>query len=271
MRPLIFLAVCTFTSFMASASPWVEVNKVVTDVSANEKNITFSYSWPFENEETIVSECNSGCVIGVFFEGGKLYNIDLARPLTILASDNCNTMKCIWNKWIEKYSTGILTSTWKTTQAGADTGCWSFLVFPYSSSSNVTGTGTRLPGVGCAYPPPESVFCSLSSIPDFDHGSLTNTNLEGSIVTQRTILNCNAASKVDIYMAYGDAIELGEKNSGLSSEIYIEGSAASRSNPVTVNASAGDTNLTIESRLQSSGPIKAGEYSGSGVLILDVN
>lgn len=271
MRDLVILTVLLGCSFLSTASPWVEVNKIETDAKTNEKTITFSYSWPFENEDALVNECKSGCVIGAFFEGGRLYNIDVSKPLTILSNENCYSMKCIWSKWVEKYSTAILTSTWTTTQSGADSGCWAFLAFSLSSGNNITGTGTRLPGTSCASPPPESVYCSLDNIPDFDHGILSNENIDASSVTQRTSLNCNASSKVNIYLAYGDKIYLGSGSSDLSSEIYIEGNAVTSTNAVTVNAFSGDNDIAIESRLSSTGHITGGEYSGSGVLILDIN
>lgn len=271
MRFFLLTVMLALYPLYALSSSWVEINKLETNAKTNEKTIRFSYSWPFEDDDTIVNECRSGCVISTFFEGGRLYNIDTSKPLTILASDNCYTMKCLWNKWVEKYSSGILTATWITTQSGADTGCWAFMVFSLTSGSNVTGTGSRLPGTSCAYPPPERVYCSLDTIPDFNHGVLTNKNIDGSTITQRTTLNCNSSSKVNIYMAYGDKVDLGGDKSRLTSEIYVEGKVVTKSNPVTVDAVSGENNIIIKSKLISSGHIDGGEYSGSGVLILDVN
>lgn len=270
LKSIILLFLLLKCSFYAMASPWVEVNKIES-FGVNNKNIKFSYSWPFEDDNTEVSICKSGCVISPFFEGAKIYTLDTSNPLVIQSGDNCYTMKCIWNKWNERYGTGVLVSTWQTTQSGVDTGCWAFLAFPYTSGNNVSGAGVRLPGTRCTFPPPESVYCSLSDLADFDHGTLSSERIDGASVSQQSTLNCNAASKVNIYMAYGDSIELGDKDSGLYSKIYIEGNIVTSTSPVQIDAPSGGKGITIESRLNAPNSVKGGEYSGSGVLILDVN
>lgn len=270
MRLLILVVTFLIFSFDAYSSTWVEINKIETLNGGDEKIISLSFSWPFENGDSKIDECKSGCIIGVFYSGGMLYNLDSSKIITIKQSDNCFDMKCLWNKWVEKIGVGILTDNMLTAQPGAANGCWAFLAFPYSPGNITSGPGTPLPGSTCSYPPPETVYCTLDNIPDFEHGALTNKNINGSSVTQQTILKCNATAKVDIYMAYGESIDLGVKDSGLSSQIYIEDNLVTTSTPVTINSMSGETTLKIESRLKTSDLIEGGEYSGSGVLILDV-
>lgn len=252
---------------------WVEVNQMSTSQTTGDKVFQFSYSWPYQDTDEEVSVCKSGCILGVFFEGGKIYNIDSASlgATIITPTDNCYTMQCLWGKWTAKYGTGISVSTWETSQSDSELGCWSFLAFPYGSGNSVTGQGVRLPGATCVSPPPENVKCEIENLSDFNHGELSSSNVNTSKINQTAILNCNAKASVSAYLGYEDGVRLTGGASNIKSIIAINNNPLTSTTPVVIEASAGNNNLDISSELKADTHVDAGEYVGSNVIILDVN
>lgn len=252
---------------------WVELNQMSTSQATGNKVFQFSYSWPYQDTNEEVSICKSGCIIGVFFEDGRIYGLDsTSSSATIITStDNCYTMQCLWDKWTSKHGTGITVSTWETSQSDSEQGCWSFLAFPYSSGSSVTGKGVRLPGSICVSPPPENVKCEIINLNDFNHGELSSSNVNASKVNQTAILNCNAKASVNAYLGYADSVSLTGGAGNIESIIAINNVQLTSSNPFTIEANSGNNSLSISSELKSDVYVDSGEYMGSNVIILDVN
>lgn len=244
------LRACTFIGLIGAmllivsgysrASSWVSINSATESPGTTGTYYTYTYSWPYEESKALVSECQVGCIIGVFYEGGILYNISESGGagdlLTITAADKCFDMQCIWSRWVAKYGSGSRNSHWATAQQGAKRLCWSFSAFPHSSGAASTGNGVRLPGAGCGMAPPVAVSCNLNNLNDFDFGVIDSKEVDGRELAQSAYLQCNSTVSVDFYLGAGSDILLNGSGSGLMAEVYIDDTKVTNSTYKTLNA-----------------------------------
>ncbi|UTL85638.1 hypothetical protein [Serratia marcescens] len=143
--------ILSFACF-ARAESWVEVQSTDKQPESSLYRFTYSYSWPYENTELTVPECQYGCMVLPFYEGGQIYQMQ-SDALIIRPEDNCQTTQCIWGKWVAAHGKGLGTSSLLTAQQSARESCWAFMVFPFGGGFP-TEPGVRIPGAFCGVAPP---------------------------------------------------------------------------------------------------------------------
>lgn len=124
-------------------------------------------------------------------------------------------------------------------------------------------------GIGCAGASPNPTICEIiDSYIELSHGTLNTDELDGHSVSHNIGITCNRNAMVKVY-AYpntaGDTIPLG---SGILSSIKLNG--VSGRTGVNINVPGSTTYVNLSSTLTTSGDVNAGEYSGSGVVILNI-
>lgn len=133
-----------------------------------------------------------------------------------------------------------------------------------------TGAGAYFnAGIGCAGVSPNPTICEINdSYIELSHGTLNTDELDGHSVSRNVGITCNRNAMVKVY-AYpntaGDVIPLGRS---ISSSIKLNG--VSGRIGININVPGSTAYFNLSSTLTTSSDVNAGEYSGSGVVILNI-
>ena len=137
----------------------------------------------------------------------------------------------------------------------------------FYSSGTYMG-GTLLPNSICGQAPTPYGYCSfVEDTINLDHGTLTQSQLEGHETSLNVTMSCTYDTTVGIHALSGDNLPLRDDGS-LYSEIYINDKLGS--DGLSMSAAAGDQVITFKSRLRTNGTVSAGEFSASTVAVISL-
>lgn len=132
------------------------------------------------------------------------------------------------------------------------------------------GDGKLWPGSSCGKLPPVNQHCSINLPSEINHGSLSNSNLNGNKKLIYGTINCTKSGDLKLYSHSSTGEEKVYLNSSktLYSKTLINNKAGWDGVNISVEGKNIPTSFTFTSELNSLGNIPPGNYSGVSVVLL---
>ncbi|MGQ8708711.1 MrpH family fimbial adhesin [Serratia sp. TSA_198.1] len=140
-------------------------------------------------------------------------------------------------------------------------------------TSGRNGDGKPFPNSFCGKLPPPNQVCSVTmNSAIIEHGTLLNSELNGSRKDISGSVSCAIPEKVKITAFSADSgsndVRLGSQ--GLYAKLFVNGKPAAGGDEVSINESNGTSSFMFSSVLNDSGSnIRAGKYVGNAIVVVN--
>lgn len=136
--------------------------------------------------------------------------------------------------------------------------------------SDAASGGTLLPGSVCGVAPNPVYSCSLPTVINLDHSTVSAGEVNGSTTSQKINVNCTGDLSLSIFLQglENNKIRLG--SSEIFSTISLDGDPITESG-LKKKFKTGDNNYTIKSTLSTNTLPSAGSYKWQGVMLLAID
>lgn len=247
---------CLFWSPNTKASALVSVGSRISDGYEGE------YSWPSEESDEVI--CHSSyCSVSVcHFSGDRDEKcVNPSATITRVVVPYNTTAKEA--REIFTKQNGV-SGRWKTTTRLLKAPDTCFGVLYWQGSGDNDYSGSVMPGSYCGKVPPPITQCQLMGDVVFDYGSLSAGVVQGATKTEYINVQCSASADVKITLIGENTIILG---GGIASKLFINDNDLSTG--ASISISQGSQSVPIKSTLSSATKPTAGNYSGSGVIVME--
>ncbi|AOO58994.1 TPA: hypothetical protein PJH99_002932 [Raoultella ornithinolytica] len=138
-----------------------------------------------------------------------------------------------------------------------------------SSSDNQFNGHPLLPSSVCGVAPTPSSTCNFDNdVINLDHGVLPSAEVNGHAVSEAINITCSKVAEMKLYMYPDSKIQLSD-NGDFYSDLYVD-DALIPSTGVSYDVDYTRT-LNIKSVLRSSGILQPGTFSGSAIIVMELN
>lgn len=246
---------CLFWSPNTEAGAWVSVGTKSGGQYQGE------YSWPSEESDEVIC-LGSYCSVAICHfstEKSELCINPTSTTTTVTIAPN-TTAKEARDIFVKRNG---VSGRWSTTTGSLKAPDTCFGVMYWQGTNNSNFTGKVMSGSYCGGVPPPYTQCELMGDVVFDYGSLSAGVVQGATKTEYINVQCSASADVKITLVEENTIMLG---GGIASKLFINDKDLSTG--ASISISKGSQSVPITSTLSSATKPTAGNYSGSGVIVL---
>lgn len=242
-------------------SPYTEASAWVSPHTRTSNGYLGDFSWPTEESDMVI--CNAAdCSVAVCHYSAT-------------ASEKCVNPSATSSRVVIPRNATVKDARIAFVNKNGNSGNWStvtqvlydpstcFGILYWQGSNNGNYTGLVIPGSYCGKPPPPTTKCELMGDVVFDYGSISAGAVQGSSKTEYINVQCSATANIIITLVGERSITLG---GGIASKLFINDTDLSTGAKISV--SQGSQSFPITSTLSSDAKPIAGNYSGSGVVVL---
>ncbi|AHM75626.1 MrpH family fimbial adhesin [Yersinia hibernica] len=241
----------------SQASAWVSTQTRIGG------QYTGTFSWPTEELNTVLCS-SSSCSVAIChystLESERCVNPSSA--LTRVTVGQGATAETMRNAFVARNGAS---GTWATITPVLSSSNTCFGIIYWQGAGDLNFTGNLIPGSYCGAVPPTPETCEVTGDVYINHGSLNQQDVNGAIKSEPIVINCTVSTTVKLTLVGGTSINLGQ-NGNLTSTLKVSGQDLS--NGVSVTAGVGNSSFLIESTLHAPALPDAGNFSGSGVVIM---
>lgn len=157
--------------------------------------------------------------------------------------------------------------------SSTDATCVGLFYVPHKPA-NAVFDSQLWPGSTCGNLPPTNQFCSVSLPAYIDHGSISNTNLNGQTKDINGSVSCTEPANLNVYArsTTGERYVYLNPNKNLYSDPYINNQDAWYGVNITTPGGNVSSSFTFTSKLVTTGgTIAPGYYTGNSIVIISFN
>jgi len=265
-RPALIL----FISFIVTVcylfwSPYTEASAWVSPQKRTLNSIIGGYrgefSWTSEESNMIICNADS-CSVAIchFSMDEKEKCVKPSYSSTRVEIPRNATVKVAQAAFVKKNGTSGI---WDTATRYLEDPTTCFGVMYWQGPQDDNYTGLVIPGSYCGKPPPSLAQCDLMGDVVFDYGPIAAEAVQGASRTKFINVQCTDPADIVITLTGNRSINLG---GGITSKLSING--VDLSYGARISAPKGSDSLRITSTLSAGAKPTAGNYSGSGVVVL---
>ncbi|EPL3993002.1 hypothetical protein AB6G07_15380 [Providencia stuartii] len=157
--------------------------------------------------------------------------------------------------------------------SSSDATCVGLFYVPHRPKNNVFDS-QLWPGSTCGQLPPANQFCSISLPSYVDHGSISNSNLNGQIKSVSGTISCTRPASLKVYArsTTGERYVYMNSNSAFYSRPLINNQDGWYGVNISVSGSNVNNPFTFTSELHTTtSAITPGYYTGNSIVIISFN
>lgn len=256
----IFLMIFSVFTLCLSWSEDTEASSWVSATSRTKWEFYGDFDWSSEDNNTVICH-TTFCTVAICHYALRLQPCTVpSATSTKVFIPNRATVRDAQIAFITKNGTS---GSWSTTSPSIPNGsCFAVMYWQGTNDSNTSGR--IMPGSNCAKPPPLNNKCDLIGDIYFDHDTLSANAVQGSSKTEYLNVQCSMGMNITLALIGKENIPLG---GGMVSELFINGENLSSAG-VNISISSGGKLVPITSTLSSAMKPIAGNYIGSGIIVI---
>lgn len=222
-----------------------------------------TYEWATENNPTVIC-FESSCSVAIcsYNSGSPCINPGAYGTLRVVVNRGATVIDA---QRVFTAQNGV-SGSWRMVAPSKPSYdlCFGMMVFQGPQAFYNT-TGKLIPGTYCSKVPPTPpvTSCNILNNVVFNYGPLSAGSVDGSSKNNFITIECSRDANVYVTLNGQPNLPLG---GGITSKLFIN--SQELSSWVRILVPQGTSSYTITSRLYSSGDPEAGDYSGSGILII---